>query len=139
MKKFLFLITCFVFTLIASANVSMPKIFGVNMVLQRNQPIPVWGWASANEKITVQFNKQVKTTKADKNGDWKISLDPEPAGGPFSLTVKGKNEISFANVLVGEVWICSGQSNMEMPLAGWPPADTIMHSCLLYTSPSPRD
>ena len=119
MKKFLFLITCFLFTLIASANVSLPKIFGVNMVLQRNQPIPVWGWAAANEKITVQFNKQVKTTKADKNGDWKISLDPEPAGGPFSLTVKGKNEISFANVLVGEVWICSGQSNMEMPIAGW--------------------
>lgn len=83
------------------------------MVLQRHKPIPVWGWAGANEKITVQFNKQVKTVKADKTGQWKITLDPEQAGGPFTLTVKGKNTISFNNVLVGEVWICSGQSNME--------------------------
>ncbi len=119
MKKFILLCSCLVFTFISFANISLPKIFGSNMVLQRNQPIPVWGWAAPGEKVTVQLNKQLLSTKAGKNGDWKISLAPEMAGGPYTLTVKGKNDISFNNVLVGEVWICSGQSNMEMPIAGW--------------------
>ena len=95
------------------ANVSLPKIFGDNMVLQRNKPIPVWGWADANEKITVQFNRQIKSVKADKSGRWMIKLDNESAGGPYQLIVKGKNAITISDVLVGEVWVCSGQSNME--------------------------
>ena len=89
------------------------------MVLQRNKLIPVWGWADAHEKITVQFNKQTKTTVADKNGKWQVKLDIEKAGGPYELVVSGKNTIIFTNVLVGEVWICSGQSNMEMQINGW--------------------
>jgi sialate O-acetylesterase len=101
------------------ANVKMPKIFGDNMVLQRNKPIPVWGWADANEKISVQFNHQTKTIKADKSGKWMIKLDNENVGGPYQLIIKGKNTVTFNNVLVGEVWICSGQSNMEMPIEGW--------------------
>jgi len=94
----------------------MPGIFGSNMVLQRNKPIPVWGWAKPNETIVVSLNKQKKTVKADQNGDWMVKLAPENAGGPFSLTVKGNNTIVFSNVLIGEVWVCSGQSNMEWPL-----------------------
>jgi len=101
------------------ANVIVPKIFGNNMVLQRNKQIPVWGWADPNEKITVRFNRQVKSVTADKNGNWRINLDKEMAGGPYQLSIKGKNTVAFSNVLVGEVWICSGQSNMEMPIAGW--------------------
>jgi sialate O-acetylesterase len=101
------------------ANVSLPNFFGNNMVLQRNKPIPVWGWANAGEKITVQFDHQTKTTKADKAGKWMVKLDNENAGGPYVLTIKGKNTVIFKNVLVGEVWICSGQSNMEMPIEGW--------------------
>ena len=101
------------------ANVSLPNFFGDNMVLQRDKPIPVWGWASPKEKITVQFDHQTKTTKADKSGKWMIKLDNEKAGGPYVLTIKGKNTITFNNVMVGEVWICSGQSNMEMPIEGW--------------------
>ena len=97
----------------------LPKIFSDNMVLQRNQPIPVWGWAEKGEKISVLFDKQEKSTRAGSEGTWKILLDPESAGGPFSLTVRGKVQISLSNVLVGEVWVCSGQSNMEMPIAGW--------------------
>jgi sialate O-acetylesterase len=89
------------------------------MVLQREKPIPVWGWAEADEKITVTFNKQTKTTLADKDGRWMVKLAPEKAGGPFTLTATGKNKISFNNVLVGEVWVCSGQSNMELYIAGW--------------------
>ncbi len=98
---------------LAYADITLPRIFGDNMVLQRNKPIPVWGWAGANEKVTIQFNKQLKTIKADKTGQWKITLDPEQAGGPWQLTVKGKNSLTINNILVGEVWICSGQSNME--------------------------
>lgn len=113
MKKSLLCVAILVLTQLTYANVTLPRIFGDNMVLQRNKPIPVWGWARANEKITVHFNKQVKTAKADKSGQWKLTLDPEQAGGPWQLTVKGKNNISINNVLVGEVWICSGQSNME--------------------------
>lgn len=98
------------------AHVTMPKIFGNNMVIQRNQQIPIWGWATPNEKIVVSLNKQNKLVKADKNGDWMVNLMPESGGGPFILTIEGKNIITFSNVLIGEVWICSGQSNMEWPL-----------------------
>ncbi|HXB43799.1 MAG TPA: sialate O-acetylesterase [Puia sp.] len=101
------------------ANVRLPKIFSDNMVLQRNQPIPVWGWADAKEKITLQFNKQTKIITASKDGRWLVKLDPEPEGGPYQLVVKGKTSITVSEVLVGEVWVCSGQSNMEMPIAGW--------------------
>lgn len=83
------------------------------MVLQRNKPINIWGWAEANEKIAVYFKNQIKTIKADKSGKWMVTLSAETAGGPFQLTVKGKNTIVLNNILVGEVWVCSGQSNME--------------------------
>ena len=89
------------------------------MVLQRDKPVRIWGWAAAGEKVTLQFNQQKKITKADKAGKWEILLAPEAAGGPYQLTVQGKNKLVIQNILVGEVWICSGQSNMEMPIAGW--------------------
>jgi sialate O-acetylesterase len=118
MKKFLLAL----FILAASycySNVTLPKIFGDNMVLQRDKLIPVWGWAAPNEKITVQFNKQIKTAVAGKDGKWKLNLSPEKAGGPYVLFAVGKNTVQFKNVLVGEVWVCSGQSNMEMSIGGW--------------------
>ncbi|HEX5026146.1 MAG TPA: sialate O-acetylesterase [Agriterribacter sp.] len=101
------------------ADVRLPKIFGAHMVLQRGKTIPVWGWANPKEKVTVQFNHQTKTIKADKTGKWMVHLDQEAAGGPYSLTVNGKNALTITDVYVGEVWICSGQSNMEMPIEGW--------------------
>jgi sialate O-acetylesterase len=103
------------------ADVSLPRVFGDNMVLQRDKPIGVWGWASAGEKITLTFHDQTKVVKADKQGRWSLQLSPESAGGPYKLVVTGKSGPgrTFSNVLVGEVWICSGQSNMEMPIAGW--------------------
>src|SRR5215212_5203876 len=113
MKKFFLSVLLSFLSLQIFANVALPKIFGDNMVLQRNKPIPVWGWADANEKITLEFNHQTKSVTADKSGNWKINLDKESAGGPYQLVVKGNNKITFNNVLVGEVWICSGQSNME--------------------------
>ena len=84
--------------------------------MQRDQPSYIWGWADPKEKITVRFHNQVKKTTADKSGKWKITLDPEAAGGPFQINVAGKNTININNVLIGDVWICSGQSNMEWTL-----------------------
>ncbi|QKJ62225.1 sialate O-acetylesterase [Flavobacterium sp. M31R6] len=115
MKKsivFLFLMA----GMLANANVRMPLLFSDGMVLQRNKIIPVWGWADANEKVEVRFNKQIKTVQADKDGKWTIGLNAEKAGGPFELTITGKNKIVIKDVLVGEVWICSGQSNMEFQM-----------------------
>ena len=119
MKKVILLLLFAGSSAFVFANIRVAKIFGDNMVLQRNKQIPVWGWADANEKITIQFNHQTKTVKADKDGKWMIKLDNEAAGGPYQLTIKGKNTITFNNVMVGEVWICSGQSNMEFPIEGW--------------------
>ncbi|MBN2597117.1 MAG: hypothetical protein JXR82_10080 [Marinifilaceae bacterium] len=120
-----FRIIIFLFALIFSdANcfsqeISMSPLFGDGMVLQREKPISVFGEAPANKKITVLFRDQYKQIVADENGKWKIELDSEVYGGPNSLTVKTKNEtLEIKDVYVGEVWICSGQSNMEMPLLG---------------------
>ncbi|PKP13452.1 MAG: hypothetical protein CVU08_05385 [Bacteroidetes bacterium HGW-Bacteroidetes-3] len=115
MKK-LFLLVVLISSISINAQVTLPKIFADNMVLQRNTLIPVWGTAKANEEIEVRFDKQIKNTKADKNGKWIIRLDNETAGGPYNLTIKASNTIDIKNVLVGEVWLCSGQSNMEMPV-----------------------
>ncbi len=119
MKKIILSSIVFLLCYSLYANVKLPRIFSDNMVLQRNKLIPVWGWANPHEKITVQFDHQTKKTTADKNGKWMVKLDNEIAGGPFQLIVKGKNTITINDVLVGEVWICSGQSNMEFPIEGW--------------------
>jgi sialate O-acetylesterase len=114
MKKYYLLfiaLSCLSFSL--NSQVILPEIFADNMVLQRNTLIPVWGKSAPGEKIEVKFNKQSKPTKADSKGKWIVKLDPEKAGGPYELVVKGGNTIQLKNVLVGEVWLCSGQSNME--------------------------
>jgi len=98
----------------AAADVRMPSVFGSNMVLQRGMAVPVWGWADTGEEVTVAFNGQSATARADPQGRWKIKLKAMEAGGPFEMTVHGANTLKLTNVLVGEVWVCSGQSNMEM-------------------------
>lgn len=102
------------------ATVKLSHIFSDNMVLQRDKPIKVWGWANKNETIEVSFFGQVKKTKADRYGKWTLSLAEVAYGGPYEMIVKGKNNsISLKNILIGDVWLCSGQSNMEMPVHGW--------------------
>lgn len=101
----------------SQAQITMPKFFSDNMILQRDKPIHLWGHASVNEKIEVIFKGQNKTTTATDKGSWSIYLDDSAYGGPYTLTVKGEqSEITFKNVLVGDVWLCSGQSNMEFRL-----------------------
>ncbi|MFZ4796826.1 MAG: sialate O-acetylesterase [Bacteroidia bacterium] len=114
MKK-IYLIICIVLSANSNlfANISLPFFFSNNMVLQRETAIPIWGWANINETITVKFNKQTKTTKADSFGKWSLKLNKEKAGGPYTLLIIGNNKIEINNVLVGDVWLCTGQSNME--------------------------
>lgn len=100
-------------------TLSMPSIFGNHMVLQRDLPLPVWGRASPGAVVTVSFRGQTQTGTADADGAWRVKLNPGDAGGPFDLTATaGTNTLTCRDVLVGEVWICSGQSNMQMPLSG---------------------
>lgn len=95
------------------AEVKLPHIFSDNMVIQRDKPIKVWGWADPNEQVEIHFLNQTKKVKADKDGNWNVSLNGVPFGGPYILEVKGKtNKISLNDILIGEVWLCSGQSNM---------------------------
>lgn len=98
---------------VAVADAKLPAIFADNMVLQREKKVPVWGTAAPDEEVTVSFLGQKVSSKADAKGKWRVDLSPLSAGGPHEMTVSGSNKITFKNVLVGEVWICSGQSNME--------------------------
>ena len=97
------------------ANVKPNSLFSDNMVLQRGVAVPVWGTAKDGESITVEFEKQKVTTVA-KNGKWMIKLKPLKAGGPFTMKILGEDTVTINNILVGEVWVCGGQSNMERQL-----------------------
>ena len=100
--------------LAAHAELKLPAIFGDRMVLQQKQADPVWGWDAPGTPITVSFAGQTKTTSADAAGKWTVKLDPMPANAtPATLTVQGTTKREIGDVLVGEVWVCSGQSNME--------------------------
>ena len=99
-----------------SAQVKLPPFFSNNMVLQQGIEIPVWGWASPGEKVKVSLEKNSVSVKSDRNGKWLVKLPPMSYGGPFRLTVTGKNQVTLTNILIGEVWVCSGQSNMEFNL-----------------------
>jgi len=86
------------------------------MVLQRNQPIKIWGWASKGENISVTFNNKVRRTTATANGDWQVEFSKMKAGGPYTMHISGANEIDLGDILIGDVWLCAGQSNMEHQL-----------------------
>jgi len=100
----------------AGADVQLPRIFSDNMLLQRGVEAPIWGKADPGEKVTVTLGDERASATADENGRWMAKLAPLEAGGPFQLTVEGKNTVTLENVLVGEVWVCSGQSNMQFAL-----------------------
>jgi len=106
------------FVAAATADVKLPAIFGDHMILQRDMPLPVWGWADPEESVTVTLGDQSKTAAADSGGKWSVKLDAAKAGGPYVLKVQGKNTAEFSDVLVGEVWLGSGQSNMAMNVGG---------------------
>ncbi len=100
----------------ASAEVRLPHLLSDNMVLQRDRPIPVWGWANPNEKVIVKLGKSSASVTAGTNGHWSVKLPKMTAGGPYEMKVVGGNTLILTNVLIGEVWLCSGQSNMAKPI-----------------------
>jgi sialate O-acetylesterase len=119
MKKWFIrpLITGLIFLLLSlyvQANVTLPVLLSSGMVLQRDTKIRIWGWAAPGEKVQIKFNKKTIRTVADPGGNWKVSLPPMKAGGPYSMEVKGNNSITINDILVGDVWFCSGQSNMVL-------------------------
>jgi len=112
----LMIVTAF-FASIAGADVRLPSIIDSNMVLQQNTKVPIWGWAQPNENIQIETSwGYLTSTTADKAGNWKVKIQTEKAGGPHQITIKANNTITLNNVLTGEVWLCSGQSNMEVPI-----------------------
>lgn len=98
------------------ADVRLPKLFTDNMMLQRNRPIRVWGWAAPGETVRVALAGTSAAAKADLKGEWNVELPALQQGEALELVVSGQNEIVLKNIIVGDVWLCSGQSNMEIEL-----------------------
>lgn len=113
----LFFLAFFMFSAAAVfADVKLPRILGDYMVLQRDMPIKIWGWANPGEKVTVIFGEQKVKTKANAGGEWLVKMPAMNRGNDLSMIIKGKNSIRLHHIAIGEVWLCSGQSNMEKPI-----------------------
>ena len=109
------------FSLFARAEVKLPAIFGDNMVMQQQTDAAIWGTATKNStvRITTSWNKKSYSARAGADGKWKVKVTTPAAGGPYTVTIsEGKTSV-LTNVMIGEVWVCSGQSNMEMPVKGY--------------------
>ena len=127
MKTKLTIIFIIVFSLASFGKVKLPKLISDGMILQRNTDVNIWGWADANENISVSFVGSTYNTIADNKGNWKVVLADLKPGGPYQMQI---NSITINNILVGDVWVCSGQSNMELPMrrVSWNYPSEIEHS-----------
>ena len=127
MKTKLAIIFIIVFSLASFGKVKLPKLISDGMILQRNTDVNIWGWADANENISVSFVGSTYNTIADNKGNWKVVLADLKPGGPYQIQI---NSITINNILVGDVWVCSGQSNMELPMrrVSWNYPSEIEHS-----------
>ncbi|MBQ6653831.1 MAG: 9-O-acetylesterase [Prevotella sp.] len=123
MKKTLFSLLLFACAVGVRAQIRLQPMFSDNMVLQQNTKAPIWGEAGAGRqvRVTTSWNKRVAETVAQADGKWKVTMDTPKAGGPYEIKIEevGGSTVTLRNVLIGEVWLCTGQSNMEMPLAAW--------------------
>lgn len=115
-NKFLIVVLLLAHTNVILSQIKLPRLISDGIVLQRNEKVKIWGWASPKEKIKLEFKSKVYFTEADQEGNWNIILPAEKAGGPYQMTLKASNEIIIKDILFGDVWICSGQSNMELPM-----------------------
>lgn len=123
----------------ASADVILPALFSDHMVLQGGAPVPVWGWAEPGESVTVTIGDQTKTATADAQGSWKVMLEALPGGPATTMTVTGKNSLTIQDVLVGEVWLCSGQSNMQFGVGGQDNLRAEIPGLRVFTEESPGE
>ncbi|MFD2163868.1 sialate O-acetylesterase [Paradesertivirga mongoliensis] len=121
MKKILTLHLCLFIALFAHAEVKLASIFTDNMVLQQKSQVPIWGWSTAgkNVRVSTSWNGRNYSAKADNSGKWIVRVVTPSAGGPYELSISDGKAVKLKNVLIGEVWICGGQSNMEMPMKGF--------------------
>lgn len=113
MKQVLLFVFCLIACLQMQAQVRLPQLIRDSMILQRNVKINIWGWAANGEKVTVQFNNKTFKTTTNDSGKWLIQLPPMKAGGPYTMEISGSNKIVLHDILIGDVWVCAGQSNME--------------------------
>lgn len=123
MKRIIFILIISTAFFSLKSEIKIASVLGSNMVLQRNTDVTIWGNAAPNEKLTIttSWNKAKVTTLADNSGKWEVKVKTTEAGGPYNILVKTANEkVLLENILLGEVWVCSGQSNMEMPVEGYP-------------------
>jgi len=127
----MFFAVCFCSSiLMGAAQIRLPQIVRDSMILQRDSKINIWGWASKGEKVNVKFiGKNFKTTTG-ADGKWLLQLPPMKEGGPYSMEISGKNKILLKDILIGDVWLCSGQSNMvhQMKLHWVRYGDDIAHA-----------
>jgi len=112
------MLSCIAMSGFLRADVNPSPLFSDGAVLQQGVPLPVWGQAGAGEKVTVRFRGAEASATADRTGKWKVQLPAQEAGGPFEMTLSGSNTLTIGNILVGEVWVCAGQSNMAFSLNG---------------------
>ena len=110
----LFLLFAALLVLDLSAQIRLPKLISDGVVLQRDQDIELWGWAAPNERIRIEVAGQKLRARADEAGNWSVALPAQPAGGPYTMTLRGSNELTVDNLVFGDVWVCSGQSNMTV-------------------------
>ncbi|MBN1804127.1 MAG: hypothetical protein JW837_02640 [Sedimentisphaerales bacterium] len=105
------------FCQVAFGQVRLPRLISDGMVLQRGENVKIWGWAAEGEKVTINFNGKTYRTTTNSDGEWAVILPELKAGGPYSMDIDAGNHITIKNILIGEVWVCSGQSNMDLPMA----------------------
>ena len=123
MKRILLFLALLLPVTLGAEDLRVAHIFSDHMVLQRESTVPVWGWGDPGKTVTVTpswYGAAPVTAKVAKDGTWRVNVETGNAGGPYFLTVKsGKESLHFVDVMLGEVWICAGQSNMEMPVSGF--------------------
>ena len=122
MKKLLILSFSLLLSTFSFAQLRLPSVIGSHMVLQQLSEVPVWGWAKAGEiiRVTTSWDQLTLTAVTGADSKWMVKVKTPTAGGPYTIKISGKKKILLEDILIGEVWVCSGQSNMEMPLKGWP-------------------
>lgn len=125
------------FSVAANAQVKLPAFFSDGMILQQKSAVKIWGDAQAGQSISVStsWDKKRYQTKTDAEGKWFVKVNTPAAGGPYNIDIAGANKLSLRNILIGEVWVCSGQSNMDIPLKGYPNTPILNSNDILMDSP----
>lgn len=116
MIKLVISFVCSTIFISVAAQVRLPRLISDSMILQRDTKLKIWGWASADEKVSIYFNNKKYSTTTTENGKWMITLAPMHAGGPFEMQIDASNHCTIKNIMIGDVWVCSGQSNMELSM-----------------------